>query len=54
MEHLLEHLATTLRGMWHRRWIGLGVAWIAAIVAVTAAMRVPERYEASARVFVDW
>lgn len=53
MEAVLQHIADTLRGMWHRRWIGLAVAWIAAIVAVTIAWRIPERYEASARVYVD-
>ena len=39
--------------MWHRRWIGLAAAWIVAIVAVTVALRIPDRYEASARVYVD-
>ena len=39
--------------MWHRRWIGLAAAWVAAIVSVVVAYRIPERYEASARVYVD-
>jgi len=39
--------------MWHRRWIGLAAAWIAAIVGVAVALRIPDRYEASARVYVD-
>ena len=39
--------------MWHRRWIGLAAAWIAAIVGVSVALRIPDRYEASARVYVD-
>ena len=39
--------------MWHRRWIGLAVAWIAAIIGVAVVYRMPERYEASARVYVD-
>jgi polysaccharide chain length determinant protein (PEP-CTERM system associated) len=53
MDDLLQRLQTYLRGMWHRRWIGLAAAWIAAIVGITIALRVPERYEASARVYVD-
>ena len=53
MDELLHQVLTVLRGMWHRRWIGLGVAWTVAIIAVTIALRVPERYEASARVYVD-
>lgn len=53
MNELLRQLLNTLRGMWHRRWIGLAAAWIAAVVGIAAAYRIPERYEASARVFVD-
>jgi polysaccharide chain length determinant protein (PEP-CTERM system associated) len=53
MDELIQQLITTLRGMWHRRWIGLAAAWVAAIVGVAIAYRVPERYEASARVYVD-
>src|SRR5215467_9716640 len=53
MNELLRQLLNTLRGMWHRRWIGLAAAWIAAVVGIAVAYRIPERYEASARVFVD-
>lgn len=53
MDELLQQVVSRLRGMWHRRWIGLGVAWLVAIVGVTIAFRIPERYEASARVYVD-
>src|ERR1700682_458186 len=53
MNELLRSVLGHLRGMWHRRWIGLGVAWIAAVIAVTIAYRIPEKYEASARVYVD-
>jgi len=53
MDELIEHLMRRLRGMWRRRWIGLGVAWIVAIIGVVVVYRIPERYEASARVYVD-
>jgi polysaccharide chain length determinant protein (PEP-CTERM system associated) len=53
MDELLQQLIARLRGMWHRRWIGLATAWIVGIVAIGVAMRIPERYEASARVYVD-
>ena len=53
MQELIALLVAHLRGMWHRRWIGLGVAWLAAIVGVAVAMRVPEQYEATARLYVD-
>ncbi|HEY2863951.1 MAG TPA: XrtA system polysaccharide chain length determinant [Casimicrobiaceae bacterium] len=53
MDELIHQILTRLRGMWHRRWIGLAAAWIAAIVGVSVALRIPDRYEASARVYVD-
>lgn len=53
MDDLIQQALTILRGMWHRRWIGLAAAWIVAIVGVTVALRIPDRYEANARVYVD-
>ena len=53
MNELLQQALAYLRGMWHRRWIGLAAAWLAAIVGVAVVYRTPERYEASARVYVD-
>jgi polysaccharide chain length determinant protein (PEP-CTERM system associated) len=53
MHDLMQVVLTYARGMWHRRWIGLAAAWIAAILAIALVMRIPERYEASARLFVD-
>src|SRR5690349_3031211 len=53
MQELLQQSMGFLRGMWHRRWIGLIAAWLVAIVAVAVVYRIPERYEASARVYVD-
>ena len=53
MLELYRELLDHLRGMWHRRWIGLGVAWLAAIIGAAIVYRIPERYEASARVYVD-
>ncbi len=53
MHDLLQLLLAHLRGMWHRRWIGLAAAWIAAVIGVAVAMRIPERYEATARLYVD-
>lgn len=53
MDELVRQVTFILRGMWHRRWLGLGVAWLVGIVAVLAVMRIPDKYEASARVYVD-
>src|SRR5438477_22101 len=53
MQDVLQQLLTLLRGIWHRRWIGLAVAWLTAIIGIAVVYRIPERYEASARVYVD-
>jgi polysaccharide chain length determinant protein (PEP-CTERM system associated) len=41
------------RAIWRRRWIGLTVAWMVALAIWVAVLALPDRYEASARVFVD-
>ncbi len=53
MNEALQILRRHLREMWHRRWVGLTVAWLAALIGIAVVYRIPERYEASARVFVD-
>jgi polysaccharide chain length determinant protein (PEP-CTERM system associated) len=53
MNELYRELLDHLRGMWHRRWIGLAVAWLAVVIGVAIVYRIPERYEATARVYVD-
>src|SRR5512133_3391260 len=53
MKEVFEQLLTYLRGMWHRRWIGLAAAWVAAVIIIAIVYRIPERYEAQARVYVD-
>ncbi len=53
MEEVIQEILTALRGMWRRRWIGLAVAWAVAVVGAIVLLRIPDRYEATARVFVD-
>ncbi|HZP88627.1 MAG TPA: XrtA system polysaccharide chain length determinant [Burkholderiales bacterium] len=53
MQELVAQVVGYLRGIWHRRWIGLGVAWIVAVVGSVVIYRMPDEYQASARVFVD-
>jgi len=53
MDELLRQAFVILRGAWHRRWIGLIIAWVVGIGAAVAVLRIPDQYEASARVFVD-
>ncbi len=53
MEELIAQLTSIARGMWKFRWAGLVVAWVVAGVGAVVAFKVPDRFEASARVFVD-
>jgi len=53
MDDLLRQLGTALRGMWQRRWWGLAFAWVGAVVGAIVLVMLPDKYEASARVFVD-
>jgi polysaccharide chain length determinant protein (PEP-CTERM system associated) len=53
MNDILRQLITILRGMWQRRWIGLGVAWLVGVVGAIVLINIPDRYEASARIYVD-
>ena len=53
MEELITQIGTMLRGLWRRRWIGVGVAWAIGILAAAILINVPDRYEATARIYVD-
>ena len=53
MEELISQITTVARGMWKFRWTGLIVAWVVGAVAAVVALRIPDRYEAAARIFVD-
>jgi polysaccharide chain length determinant protein (PEP-CTERM system associated) len=48
-----QHVTDVLRGIWQGRWIGLVVAWLTAIAGGVFVFLVPDRYEATARVYVD-
>src|SRR5690242_10806930 len=53
MEELIRQLSSVGRGMWKYRWIGVLVAWVVGALGVAVAMWIPDRYEASARIYVD-
>ena len=53
MQELVQQILDHARAMWHRRWIGLTAAWLVAIVGLAVVYKIPEQYEASARVYVD-
>jgi uncharacterized protein involved in exopolysaccharide biosynthesis len=53
MDELLRQALTVLRGMWQRRWLGIIVAWVVGLASAVAVLAIPDKYEASARVYVD-
>lgn len=53
MDEVIRQVLDILRGMWHRRWIGVAAAWVVAVAGAVVVARMPDRYEATARVYVD-
>ena len=53
MDEILRQVLTSAGDMWRHRWMGLAVAWLVALVGGVASWRTPDRYESSARVYVD-
>lgn len=53
MDEILERVYEEARSAWRFRWIGLGAAAVLAVVGWVAVFALPDRYEATASVFVD-
>ncbi len=53
MDELISQLSTITRGMWKYRRLGVVTAWIVAAIGAAVVLSVPDRYEASARIYVD-
>jgi polysaccharide chain length determinant protein (PEP-CTERM system associated) len=53
MDQLLQQILGYAKAAWHRRWWGVAVAWLVCVVGWTWVMMIPDRYQASARVYVD-
>jgi polysaccharide chain length determinant protein (PEP-CTERM system associated) len=53
MGDLLGQLSGFLRGIWKFRWPGLLVAWVVGAIGAAVVLWVPDKYEASARIYVD-
>lgn len=53
MDELFRQVALVLRGMWLHRRLAVGVAWIVGVVAGVVVFAIPDKYEASARIYVD-
>ncbi|MDN5934805.1 MAG: chain length-determining protein [Nitrosospira sp.] len=53
MEELTTQLLVYLKGIWKYRWIALGAGWVVAIAGWAIVYRMPDDYQASARIYVD-
>lgn len=53
MDELVNQISTFAKGAWKHRWWGLLAAWVVAIIGSAVVLRIPDKYEASARIFVD-
>ena len=53
MDELLHQASKYLRAMWLHRWLGLIAAAVVGLIGTVVVAKVPDTYEASARVYVD-
>ena len=53
MDEILRQAIIVLRGMWRYRWLGLATAWAVGAIGVAVVFLIPEKYEASARIYVN-
>jgi polysaccharide chain length determinant protein (PEP-CTERM system associated) len=53
MNDLLQRVAGELRSMWKYRWIAAAVAWGLGMLGAVVLAFVQDRYEASAKIYVD-
>jgi len=53
MDELIKQVIAVARGIWKHRWPGLLVAWVVGAIGAAVVLWVPDKYEASARIYVD-
>lgn len=53
MHEFVEQFLNYLRGMWRHRWYAMMLTWAVVLVGWFVVYRLPDQYEASARVYVD-
>ena len=53
MYELINQAKAIGKGMWKYRWPSVVIAWVVAVVGVIAVFRIPDQYEAAARIYVD-
>ena len=53
MQEILVQMYGYLRGIWRRRWPMLLMAWFVCLIGWGFVLKMPDQYEASAKVYVD-
>ena len=53
MDLLIAQVFAVAKRMWKYRWPGVAVAWVVGVIAAVVVFVIPDRYEASARIYVD-
>lgn len=53
MQELMVQLLSHLKGIWKYRWYAVIATWVIALTGWITVYKLPDRYEASARVYVD-
>jgi len=53
MQEIIEQIMTYLRGIWRYRWYAMVLAWVVSLAGWAYVSRMPDQYEASARVYVN-
>lgn len=53
MNQIVEEVLIAVRAIWRRRWLAIGVTWCVGLAGFAVVAFVPNRYQASARIYVD-
>ncbi|MCW5750337.1 MAG: chain length-determining protein [Alphaproteobacteria bacterium] len=53
MDSLKDQLLHYVVGVWRRRWLALGVAWLVCVAGWIFVASIPNQYQSTARIYVD-
>ncbi len=53
MKELMDQLMAYIRGIWRYRWYAMMLAWALVLAGWFVVAKLPDQYEASARIYVD-
>jgi len=53
LDEMVDRVLAIARGVWKRRWVGVLAAWAVGIAGALVVTSHPDRYEATARLYVD-